>query len=83
MINLITLVRLAVECPAGEDAGKTMSNQTGRNREQNTSVSSGKRKQRAFVFLSYIPLRIFSLQNTEQTPSCKQTQKENSKSDRT
>lgn len=59
MINLITSVRPAVECPVGEDTGKIMSNQTGRKKEQRTSVSRGKRKQVGFVFLSDIPLKDF------------------------
>lgn len=61
MINLITFVSPAVECLAGEDAGKMMSNQPGRKHEQNTSASNGKSKQMGFVLLADIPLRIFSL----------------------
>lgn len=85
MINLITSVRPAVECPVGEDAGKIMSNQTGRKEEQNTSVSGGKRKQEGFVFLSDIPLEDadFLCATPSKHASCKQTQKENFKSDRT
>lgn len=50
MSKLITSVKPAVERPAGEDAGKMMSNQTGSKHEQNTSASSGKSKQMGLVF---------------------------------
>lgn len=83
MINLITSVRPAVECPVGEDTGKIMSNQTGRKKRAAYVCVEGKKKASGFCFSLRYSIKRFSLHNTEQTPSCKQTQKENFKSDRT